>query len=123
MHPTPEQLAALDRFRLRQGRKWKALLRFAWGSGIYPGGADSGYLQQLRNLLGPEWLNAYRPGDTRVGWLKPDHHEDSGASKHYQLNAWRILDLDNQDLLQPWANSKNAARIFCRDHHITLIES
>lgn len=123
MHPTPEQLAALDAFRLRQGRKWKALLRFAWGSGIWPAGAASGYLQQLRNQFGPEWLTAYRPGDTRVGWLKADHHDHPGASKHFQLNAWRVIDRSGVELTRPAFNNKNDARCYCRDEHVTLIES
>lgn len=116
MHPTPEQLAALDAFRLRQGRKWKALLCFAWGSGIWPAGAASGYLQQLRNQFGPEWLTAYRPGDTRVGWLK--FHRGQGALP----DRYSIVQKNSVRMSQ-WLRSKTAARRAAQADGITLIEN
>ncbi len=54
--PTPEQLAALERWRQANGRTWKAKLNDAW---MVAGQRVAGYepaLQQLRNNFGPEWL-------------------------------------------------------------------
>lgn len=57
MKPTPEQLAALRKWARIYGRNWKGLLRDAWMTGNYDGNDDiAGYLQQVRNTLGPSWL-------------------------------------------------------------------
>jgi len=60
MHPTTEQLAALQRFRERHGRMWKGKLQELWmrepGS-RYP---DASVLRQIRNQLGPTWLQNFR---------------------------------------------------------------
>jgi hypothetical protein len=54
--PTPEQIAALREWAAIHGRNWKAPLRDAWMNGDYHGFANSHYLQQVRNNLGPSWL-------------------------------------------------------------------
>ena len=56
--PSAEQWEALKRFAAQHGRTWKATLREAWMSGIYPSseGDDSALLQQVRNTFGPRWL-------------------------------------------------------------------
>ena len=122
MKPTPEQLAALDMFRSFHGRRWKAVLRDGWEHGIPPDTICGGLLQQLRNEFGPAWLIAYRPGDTKVGYLKPDFLAERCRARRAIINAWRIVGRDGVDLVQPWPNSKNEARTLCRDLHITLIE-
>jgi hypothetical protein len=53
---TDEQLHALRAFAARHGRTWKAQLREAWMSGQYDDADDSATLQQIRNTLGPQWL-------------------------------------------------------------------
>lgn len=57
---TPEQQAALDRFKGQHGRRWKAWLRASWSSGVYPTYArengDHELLGQIKNTLGPSWL-------------------------------------------------------------------
>lgn len=61
--PSVEQLAAVRRFAASQGHTWKQALRDAWMRGYYPVGTqgdDSGYLQQLRNTLGPSWLKTFK---------------------------------------------------------------
>jgi hypothetical protein len=57
---TTEQLAALKTWASRHGRTWKQDLRHAWMSGDYGCNEDiSGYLQQVRNSLGPAFLNQF----------------------------------------------------------------
>lgn len=58
--PTQEQLTALRAFAQREGRNWKEALRDAWMTGRYPHHAQSGYLQQVRNQLGPRWLMNFK---------------------------------------------------------------
>jgi hypothetical protein len=64
--PTAEHLAALERFRAQHGRRWKAWLRAAWETGVYPiyarDNGDAALLQQVRNSLGTSWLAKYRGG-------------------------------------------------------------
>jgi hypothetical protein len=61
--PTPEQLAALQRFAERHGRYWKSKLNYAWSTGRYDWEArrtdDAALLQQVRNALGPSWLHVF----------------------------------------------------------------
>lgn len=59
---TAAQRAALLSFAKNEGRTWKATLRNAWRTGRYPAHvtADidtSSLLQQIRNRLGPSWLD------------------------------------------------------------------
>lgn len=56
---TPEQEAALRRFITTNGYRWKYKLRSVWlsdGSRI----PDAALLRQLRNQLGPEWLEKFK---------------------------------------------------------------
>jgi hypothetical protein len=55
--PTAEQLDALQEWARVHGRNWKQALRDAWLSGD---GRDAGPLRQLRNTLGPSWLNSFK---------------------------------------------------------------
>jgi len=45
------QRSALLAFRAQHGRQWRADLASGWARAAYPG-----YLQQIRNEFGPEWL-------------------------------------------------------------------
>lgn len=57
--PSPEQVAALDQFQRSYGKYWKRELLKKWREGTddaEPGGC---YLRQVRNNLGPTWLQRY----------------------------------------------------------------
>lgn len=58
--PTMSQIEALKQFAVANGRRWKSELNDLWMTGAYDravlGGADSAYLQQVRNEFGPSWL-------------------------------------------------------------------
>jgi hypothetical protein len=60
VQPTPEQLAALQRFQERHGATWKAKLRELWM--CEPGSKyqDGAVLRQVRNQLGPKWLTTFK---------------------------------------------------------------
>lgn len=63
MQPTDEQIDALRQFAHCNGRNWKATLRHCWESGNWdacPSHVEAGYLQQVRNTLGPTWLVRYK---------------------------------------------------------------
>lgn len=54
---TPEQAAALVTFAEREGPQWKTKLHMNWMMAAYPDDPKTGHLlQQVRNQLGPEWL-------------------------------------------------------------------
>jgi hypothetical protein len=57
--PTVDQARAIVAFANENGRTWKDKLRSAWltaSARIH--GEHSPYLQQVRNTLGPSWLNS-----------------------------------------------------------------
>lgn len=50
-----ETSAQIARFKEKNGRQWKAKLREAWFSGVYPSTTDKEdipFLQKLRNQIG-----------------------------------------------------------------------
>lgn len=57
--PEPEQMAAIVRFAQRHGRSWKSALRDAWASGKDDSMPDGPLLRQVRNQLGPNWLQTF----------------------------------------------------------------
>jgi hypothetical protein len=53
-----EQVAALQAYAARHGRRWKSILNNVWmGGAPYD---DGGILRRLRNTHGPSWLQRYR---------------------------------------------------------------
>lgn len=56
---TPTQLEALQRFAAIHGRYWKCRLLEAWMKGSEVRLPDGGTLRQVRNDLGPLWLQAF----------------------------------------------------------------
>lgn len=57
---TAEQFAALQHYANRHGRCWKSQLLRDWATGRDAEQSDGSLLRQIRNTLGPAWLNAYR---------------------------------------------------------------
>lgn len=57
---TPEQLAAVRRFRDRSGRTWKSKLRDLWMREPGSKYQDGAVLRQVRNQLGPVWLDNFK---------------------------------------------------------------
>lgn len=55
---TPEQREHLLKYAEENGHGWKQKLNLDWmRAAARVGGEHSGYLQQVRNQLGPEWLS------------------------------------------------------------------
>lgn len=71
---TDAQKEALDAFRVSKGRNWKSALRENWERANYPGVSSdhAAALQQLRNTLGPEWLNKYKPSEPKAQTQAPE---------------------------------------------------
>lgn len=59
--PDAEQLDALKAYAKQKGRYWKQALRDDWYNACAKVSPElSGPLQQVRNTLGPTWLNRFR---------------------------------------------------------------
>lgn len=46
----------------------------------------------------------------RVGYLKKDRMERFNTKRGWFVVAWRIVDENGVDLVQPWPNTKSEAR-------------
>lgn len=55
---TQDQLDALRRFAVANGRYWKYQLRIVWIR--EPQGPDGALLRQVRNDFGPAWLKKFK---------------------------------------------------------------
>lgn len=55
---TGDEIAALQRYAAKHGRRWKSILNSAWMG--HPSHDDGGLLRSLRNTHGPSWLIGYR---------------------------------------------------------------
>ena len=121
---TNGQLLALEHFIDHHGRRWRANLAWAWCSAARVQGVtedEAACLQQLRNLYGQTWLNAYRPGDTQVGWLQytPQRLQKPGRPNY------RIMPPDFHAGDEPLAVGVGVireAKAHARKLNITLIE-
>lgn len=59
----------------------------------------------------------------KIGFLKKDRQEKFNTKRSWWVVAWRIVDADDHDIIQPWMKTKTEARRICKDLHINLIES
>lgn len=123
-----EQINAMNRFAQKHGRTWKGVLSESWLRAGYPSGTpseDQALLQQLRNNGGPSILEHYRPRDTaygKLGFLKKDQMERFNLKRGWHVNAWRIVDEQGSDLVQPWSPTKKDARDTAESLGIFLVE-
>jgi len=46
----------------------------------------------------------------KIGYLKKDRRERYNMKRGWFVNAWRIVDENGADLVQPWPNTKSDAR-------------
>jgi hypothetical protein len=59
---------------------------------------------------------------TKTGYLKKDHRERYNLKRAWFVNAWRIVDAQGTDLVQPWLDTKTDARSTAKALGITLLE-
>ena len=57
----------------------------------------------------------------RNGYLLKDIQERFNLKRAWFVNAWRIVDEDRKDLVQPWMNSKAEAQRVAEQVGINLI--
>ena len=50
------------------------------------------------------------PVKVRTGYLKKDYQERFNMKRAWIVNAWRIVDENGSDIIQPWSNTKREAR-------------
>lgn len=58
---------------------------------------------------------------TRPGYLKKDRMERCNLKRAWFVNAWRIVDAQGVDMVQPWPNKKSEARRIAVQLGIELI--
>ena len=58
---------------------------------------------------------------TRQGYLKEDRMERFNLKRGWFVNAWRIVDAQGVDLVQPWSDTKSEARRIAAQVGIELI--
>ncbi|ENQ7722857.1 hypothetical protein ACEQOO_004865 [Pseudomonas aeruginosa] len=56
----------------------------------------------------------------KIGYLKKDRQERFNLKRGWFVNAWRIVDEQGRDLVQPWPNTKSEARRVARLLNIQL---
>ncbi|MDO8415915.1 MAG: hypothetical protein Q7S87_06845 [Agitococcus sp.] len=59
----------------------------------------------------------------KIGYLLKDRQERYNLKRGWFVNAWRIVDAAGRDLVQPWFNTKTAARTDAKLLGIKLIET
>lgn len=79
--PSPEQLAAIEAFRVKNGRHWKERLSTAWATGRDEREPNGHLLRQVRNNFGPEWLQSYQPVKQETVYsFPPGFERESGQT-------------------------------------------
>jgi hypothetical protein len=115
---TTEQLAELEYLQYRHGPGWKRTLQGLWDSGR---DESMAVVRQLRNCFGPAWLKWYRRGDERVGYLRKTQQEQLGLKRPYWTTAYRIVDREGNDIVQPWLATKGEAIALAKSMNLTLV--
>lgn len=59
----------------------------------------------------------------KTGYLKKDRQERFNLKRAWSVNAWRIVDDQGRDMVQPWSNTKTDARQTAKALGIKLIEA
>ena len=59
----------------------------------------------------------------KKGYLKKDIQERYNSKRAWFVNAWRIVDENEKDIIQPWCGTKTEARETAKACNIELDES
>jgi len=74
------------------------------------------------NELFEFWENIHSQIDIiKTGYLKKDTKERYNSKRGWFVNAWRIVDIDGKDMIQPWSNTRAEAIETARLAKIYLI--
>jgi len=58
----------------------------------------------------------------KTGYLKKDRQERFNSKRGWFVTAWRIVDGEGRDMIQPWMNTKGEAREVAKAQSILLVE-
>ncbi len=58
----------------------------------------------------------------KTGYLKKDRQERFNTKRGWFVTAWRIVNAEGRDMIQPWMNTKGEARAIAKQQGIDLIE-
>jgi len=57
----------------------------------------------------------------KVGLLKKDRQERYNSKRAWFVNAWRIVDVNGKDMVQPWSNTMTEAKETAKALDIRLV--
>lgn len=58
---------------------------------------------------------------SKSGYLKKDRQERFNMKQGWFVNAWRIVDAEGKDMVQPWSNTKTEAQELAKRLGIELL--
>lgn len=58
----------------------------------------------------------------KTGYLKKDRQERFNTKRGWFVNAWRIVDDQGRDMIQPWMDSEREARDVAASAGIALVK-
>lgn len=124
-----KHINALNRFALAYGHTWKKRLLTYWAEeNELPARTtprDAKLLMELRSFLSEDTVKSFKPleeGYRDVAILKKDRQERFNIHRAWFVNAWRLVNHNGKDLIQPWMRSKSEAREVAAEQRIYLIE-
>lgn len=87
---------------------------------LVEGRGQQRFLDAIEGIDNPALPSTVIP---RVGFLKLDRQERFNTKRAWFVNAYRIVDAEGNDMVQPWSNTKTEARATAKALGITLDES
>ena len=124
-----KHINALNRFALLYGYGWRRRLLASLVDGeAMPARTsehDAGLLRELFATAGTSLIEKFKPregGYGKVAYLRKDHMERFNTLRAWVVNAWRLVDANGRDIIQPWSHTRTEARKTASANSIFLIE-
>jgi hypothetical protein len=59
----------------------------------------------------------------KIAYLKKDRQERYNLKRGWFVNAYRLVDIEGNDMVQPWFDTKTEARQFCKTRNWRINET
>lgn len=75
------------------------------------GTQDAPSVRRAREIIRTA-VSAMAKPNARYAWIKLDSQERFNLRRAWRVNAWRLVDADGRDMVQPWSDTRgNALRV------------